>query len=113
MINLRSLSDNTYLVNISSIRALTPPGVWGGEGHSLFINHKFSREAAWPGTQCSSARAPEADGLQNSYPWANSLNWYLHARGYKEELSMVKILEALDGFMSKKKRWGGGNKYGV
>lgn len=58
MINLRSLRDNPCLVNISNIHALTPPGVWGGEGYSSFINHEFPREAAWPSTVLG-APAPE------------------------------------------------------
>lgn len=46
MINLRSLRDNPYLVNISNIHALTPPGVGGREGYNSLINHEVSRKAA-------------------------------------------------------------------
>lgn len=106
MINLRSLSDNPYLVDISNIHALTLPG--GGAGKDI-VRLLTMNSPERQHDQIFSAPAPEhlklIDFRITSYLWA--ANWYLHALGYKEELNLVKILEALNEFMSKKKKWWG------
>lgn len=100
MIILRSLNDDVYLVNISNIHALALPGVWGREEDiaRLFTMNSPERQH----DQAPSAPAPEHLKLTSASPpvlGGDSLNWYLHVLGYKEQLKLVKIPEALNEFM--------------